>query len=507
MWYNFFSGDNMKLITKEEMKRIDNNTCKKVGSYNLVKIVGTKMANIILKKYNPKKVLLVLGSGGNASDAFVIGNILNENNVLTYAYLNYELKNVDAIKLKEEYKGLYTTNIDNLQEFDLIVDAIYGIGLNRELDSKTIDLINKLNDSNKPIVSLDIPSGIDALSGISYGAFIKADLTITIEYIKTGMYLQDGLDSTNKIKVIKVGMDKTNNLIELVELKDFKDIYPKRNRNSNKGNYHKSSLIAGSIDYLGASLISYNALLSFKMGLGYESLYVPKSCYSIYQLRHPELIVKTINDKEGYIDFDSNTLDTIIKNSNSIAIGMGLGISIEVYKTIEYLLKNFNGKLLIDADGLNTLSKYGIDILKNKKCDVILTPHIKEFEQLTNIKKEEIIKNPIDYALDFAKKYNITLMLKSASTIITNGYDIAINHSGNSSLAKAGSGDALSGITAGLLAYIDKDSYTIAKMSSFILGTSAEYASIKTVEECITIEDIIKYVPKVIKSIKELNKN
>ena len=186
----------------------------------------------------------------------------------------------------------------------------------------TLRGLNKINESNKTIISLDIPSGIDASFGISYNAFIKSDLCISVEYHKTGLFLNDGLDSYKKLELIKVGMDKPKEAIKIIEKNDFINIYFNRLRNSNKGTYNKASLIAGSKKYPGASKISYNALLSFKMGVGFQNLYVPKSLYEIYALTNPEIIVNEIKEIDEHIDFDKEKLDEIIKRSDAIAIGM-----------------------------------------------------------------------------------------------------------------------------------------------------------------------------------------
>ncbi len=490
----------MYALRKEEMKRIDLATQSKIKSYDLMEDAGIKMAKKTLKYYNPKNVLLVLGSGGNAGDALVLGRYFLSLNINVEAYIISEIKNNDALINLDKFMGKIVKEID-FSKYDLIIDGIFGIGLKRSLNNEYIDIINKINNSNKNIVSLDIPSGIDADSGISYGAFIKSNLCITVEYIKTGMLLDDGLDSYKKIEIVKVNMIKPNEYIHIVEKEDFKNIFPIRLRNTNKSSYGKASIIASSNNYPGASKISYLALLSFKMGVGYQNLFVPESVYNLYALTNPELIVNKIPEDNGHIKYDEKILDDIIKRSDSISIGMGMCVSLDLYLSIKYLLNNYTKRLLIDADGINTIAKYGVDILKNKKCEVILTPHLKEFERLINVKVSDIKLNPIDYAIKFAKEYNITLVLKSASTIIVNNNDIAINYIGSTSLAKAGSGDALSGILSGLLAYLKNESvYKISTLASYILEEAA--INLKACCETVTITEIIKNIPKIIKKLK-----
>ena len=491
----------MQAVIKEIMKKIDDETSINIPSIELMEMAGKGMYEIILKEYNPKNVLLVLGTGANAGDALVVGRYLLEKNVNVSAYIIEEIKNQNALENLNRYKGNIVKDING--NYDLIIDGIFGIGLKRDLNDNYIDVINKINSLNIPIVSLDIPSGIDATTGISYKAFVKSDLCISVKYHKTGLFLDDGLDSYKKLDLVDIPIKDTNELINIISLDDFNNIFPERLRNTNKGTYNRASIVASSVNYPGASKISYNALLAFKMGVGFTNLFVPEDVYNLYALANPEIITNKLKSINGHIDYDEKDLDLIIKRSDSISIGMGMTVSEELYKAIKYLLNNFTGRLLIDADGLNTISKYGIDILNNKKCDVILTPHLKEFERLSNISVSDIKKDILNISKEFAKKYNLVLVLKSASTVITDGNNISIQAEGSTALAKAGSGDALSGIICGLLAYLKNESiYKISCLGSFLLGYSAKLLSNDIPEENITISDIINTLPTIYKRIK-----
>jgi NAD(P)H-hydrate epimerase len=253
-------------------------------------------------------------------------------------------------------------------------------------------------------------------------------------------------------------------------------------------------------------MISANSLISFMMGIGYQRLYVVKELYDKYQLINPEIIVNEIDSNNGIIKYNIDDLNEIIKSSDTISIGMGMDISIDLYNSIKYLLNNFKGILILDADALNTISKYGIDILNNKKCDVILTPHLMEFKRLLNEEYDldYIKENMISLAKSFAKKYHINLILKSSSEIITNGDDLYINNSGNTSLAKAGSGDALSGILTGVCSYLKCNIIKKMSYAAFLHGFIATLASKDYEEECLTISKIIEYIPKAIRNIKRM---
>lgn len=487
----------MDALKSAEARRIDNLTCQKVKSYDLMEKAGQMMADIIFSSYKIKNVLIVLGSGGNAGDGLVVGRFLEEKGVGVSIYKISNIKNPDAQINLEKFKGNIVTTIDF--KYDLIIDAILGNNQHDKLKDEYIDIINKINESNIKVVSLDMPTGIESDNGLSLGAFIKSDLTITVEYPKLGLFLNDGLDSYNKLKTIKLGMvsPSINSIYHINSKDDFKNILTKRNRNSNKGSYGRASIIAGSILYSGASMISNNALISFMMGVGYQHLYVPKSLFDVYILRNPEIIVSPLSEENGFIKYNEEELDKIIKSSDSIAIGMGMGVSLDLYKSICYILKHFKGNLIIDADAINTIAKYGVDCLKEKTCKTLLTPHPKEFERISGLSKEYILENQIKSSVDFARKYAVCLILKGASSIITSGMDTKINTFGNTALAKGGSGDALSGILCGLLAEFDMNTLNIS-LASYILGASAEMAIKYESERTLTISKITKYIPNVI---------
>lgn len=482
----------MDAIDAACMTRLDLESQKYIKSIDLMESAGASMADIIMS-LNPKNVLIILGSGGNAGDGLVVGRYLLLNGINTTIYKISEIKNEDSKINLLKYKGKEINDLNNISEYDLIVDAILGNGLNKPLKDNYIDVINIVNRSNAYKVSLDVPSGINSSNGLSMGAFVKANLTITVEYPKLGFFLNDGLEAVSELKIVKCGMNKTDELIHINEIDDFKDIIPLRHRNTNKSSFGRASIVAGSYNYPGASLISYNALLSFMMGVGYSRLYVPKRLYEIYALKYPEIIVDDIQDNDGFIKYSKDDLDKILKSSDSISIGMGMGVSEDLYKSIDYLIKSFDKKIIIDADGINSIAKYGVDILNNHKADIILTPHPKEFSRLTGLGVNEILENPVKYATDFSKKYNVTLILKGASSVITDGVNTAISIFGSTGLAKGGSGDALSGILAGSAAYIKKTAFDVSSFACFMLGYSAQISNIPY--ESVRISDIIKEVP------------
>lgn len=493
----------MKSVTDLEMKRIDKKTQENIPSFVLMESVGKKMANVIIDRYHFKKVLIIAGSGGNGGDSYVIARYLLENNKDVYVYQAKKITNLDTKKNYDLYKGKIVNDLEDLN-YDIIIDGLLGIGFIGELSLDYINIIKKINDSKITVVSLDIPSGLNSLNGKMMPVSIKCELCIAVKYPKVGLFLNDGPDTFSKIEVIDCEIMSSKNTIDIFHKENFYGMFKKRLRNSNKSTYKRASLIAGSYKYPGASMISYNALLSLKMGIGYSYLYVPYELYELYLLKYPEIIVSPLSSKDNHIKFNKEQIDEIIKKSDSISIGMGMDISIDLYETIEYLLKNYDKTLIIDADGLNSISKYGVDILKNKKANVIITPHIKEASRLFNVSIKDILKDPIKYAKDFSNEYNLTVILKNNTTVIAQNNNIGINIYGNTGLAKGGSGDALTGILSGICAYMDGyDNYLKSALSCYILGYASILCNNYLEVETMTITDITKYISDVIKDLKQ----
>ena len=495
------------VLTSEQMQESDAYTIKNfTSSIELMERAGKGCFEALNEKIKKNdKILVVCGGGGNGGDGLVIARYLFENGYDVSTYLiSSHLKNETEINLNR-YKGKIIDNIYSFldsEKITVIIDALLGVGVNSRLKDNYVDLINKLNEVNAYKVSIDINSGIDATSGLILGTAFKSDLTLTIQYLKTGHFLNDGKDVYNGIKTIEIGIKpaKPQYFSKILEKNDFKFIFEKRKENTNKGDYGRVALIGGSKLTPGALYMSDSALASLRCGVGYCTVCIPSSLYDIYALKNPENIYLCFNDKDGEIQFDKEKLDKLLHYS-SLLVGPGIGVSEEVYKIISYLLNNYKGNLVLDADALNSLARYGVEILKNKVCkNVILAPHLKEFSRLINKEISEIKEKYFSFAGFFAKTYGVILNLKSNTSIITDGNEFYLNVNGNAGLAKGGSGDVLSGITLGL---VNKDDEIIKRVacSAYLLGRSAELATQKINEYSLLARDVVEKIPEAINEI------
>ncbi len=258
-------------------------------------------------------------------------------------------------------------------------------------------------------------------------------------------------------------------------------LLPKRKRNTNKGDYGKAAIVAGSEEYTGAAYLAAAACL--RAGAGYTALFVPENIFPYYVLKIPEVLLKKLKNLEDLLLFDS------------IAYGMGMGISRQVADGAAWLIEHFSGKLILDADALNSLAKYCslADVFARKKGDVLLTPHVKEFSRLAKISVEEILSKGLSAAKEFALRHGVTVLLKNAVSVIENGKNACINERGTAGQAKGGTGDVLSGVIAGLCAS-GLSTFDGACAGAYAVGYAAELAGEKISEYSLTATDLISYL-------------
>lgn len=268
-------------------------------------------------------------------------------------------------------------------------------------------------------------------------------------------------------------MKKIDNNTYEIENSDVKDLVKIRNIDSNKGDFGKTGIYGGSIEYSGALKLAYLSLSSLRSGCGISRVLVKKE---VLPLLGPNILEQTLCVLPDYNNNFYDKLKESIKDLDSLAFGMGLGNDEYLVEVLTFLIKNYTGNLIIDADGLNALSKMDLNIIKEKKCNILLTPHLKEFSRLINKPIEEIKKDSLNLVKEFSSTYKISLLLKGHTTIISNGSDTYLVTTGCPGMSTAGSGDVLSGILAGVLAYLPFNLLTISTgvLISGIAGCLAE---------------------------------
>jgi len=464
----------MKLVTSEQMRKIDRITIKEIGIPGLELMekagLGSALAakKILEEKVENKKVIIFCGKGNNGGDGFVVGRYLSSWGTEVEFYLlgkKEEIKGDAKVNLKKVIglglpikEVLKEKELPSALKADLVVDAIFGTGFKGKAAGLEEKVIRLINSSQIKILSIDIPSGLEADTGSVEGVCIKAHSTPTMGLPKFGQVFFPGKSYCGKVEVIDIGVpqkvidgQKLNlNLITEDEVKSF---LPQRPGDAHKGTCGKVLLIAGSTGMTGAASLA--SLSCLKVGAGMAILAVPKTLNEIFEIKLTEVMTKPLPDvgKRGALALRGlGEIMQILKWADCVALGPGLGQHFETIELVRRLVGRIELPMVIAADGLNAIAKDS-SILNQVKAPLGLTPHIGELSRLINVPIDEIAKDRIKYTRESAKKLNCVLVFKGAPTIISEpGGQVYVNPTGNAGMATAGSGDVLTGIIVGLLA-------------------------------------------------------
>ena len=290
--------------------------------------------------------------------------------------------------------------------------------------------------------------------------------------------------------------------MKVLEKEDIKCLFSRRDENSHKGNFGYVGIMGGCIEYSGAVKLANLSSSSLVSGAGVVRLIIPKE---IEVSVMPYLLEQTlflVESQDGHMLFDKNIIDKSLEKLKALAIGMGWGETTDNEKILKYILKTKDIPIVIDADGLNTLAKMDKSVLNKTKCKVILTPHLKEFSRISGYSLDEIENNKEKLSADFAKKYNVILLLKGHETIITNGKETYLVNRGCPGMATAGSGDVLSGILVGILGYNDANVLSVA-CGAYLAGLAGELAQNNLNDISMKASDTIAKIPEAINEIRK----
>jgi hydroxyethylthiazole kinase-like uncharacterized protein yjeF len=445
----------------------------KIPSLVLMENAGLNSAEFIsglISKERFDRILILAGKGNNAGDGFVIARHLAVKNTEVNVFLLYpesELKG-DALlnfKIIKNTKGLIKIDSgENLAGFVeinskaklLIIDSVFGIGFKGELDKRLKSIFRKLNSvKNKTVIAIDTVSGLKNHFGKN--GYLSADYTLSMGIKKFNSVFDTGREASGKNVIMNIGIsgkefDRYNERkIYEIEKQDIKGIIPKRGINSNKYSNGKLFALCGSVGFTGAAYLS--SLSALKIGCGAVILGIPKSLNRIMESKTTEVITLPLPET-GEKTFSRHSYKKIsekIKWCDALLLGPGVGRNKETLALVRKIVSETEKPVVLDADGIFAF-KDNLEIFKKKKCELIITPHYGEFSNLTGIKPEEIKNNIYEVSVEFAKKYNLTLVLKNSPTIVTDGNMFYINSTGRENLATVGSGDVLSGVIAGITA-------------------------------------------------------
>ena len=492
----------IKLITALTASSIDEDAIKAgVPSEELMGRVALGiLENAPLKEGN---TLIVCGKGGNGGDGYALYLLMKEKGYPVTVVDFGESKHTGSVHYREKCINDITRYHKDL-DFSLynnIIDCIFGVGLSRRIAGDYAECIRKINASGAFIVSADVPSGICSDSGRELGIAVRADVTISVQNMKVGHFLSDGLDDCGDVGSLDIGLNGEVYDVLMVEREDVIPLFPLLKRNVHKGDLGRLSIIAGSESYSGASVIAELGASAFALGDGLVRLCVPDTILYPVMSKITECTLLSMPSVSGGLKFDESYLAKAILGANVVLFGNGVDVSEDTFRILRYLLENVTVPLVLDADGLNLLAK-STELLRERKHPTILTPHPKEFSRLLGIPTEEILSDPVSYAKEFASRYGVIVVLKGASTLITDGMDVYLSASGCSGMAKGGSGDLLAGAIAALIAGGRPPLFS-AYGGCYVLGLAGEAASSEKGDYSMLPSDTAHKIALVVRSLSQ----
>lgn len=495
-------------VNAAQMKAADQYTIQKLGvpSLELMEHAAQACVQVLEdEKVDLSHVCVVCGSGNNGGDGFAIARILQNNrySVETFCVGNpehYTEETQEQMHRLQECGGKITYGMPQEDSYSVVIDAVFGVGLSRKVEGRYRQVIEQMNRMRGTKFAVDIPSGLSATTGCILGCAFKADYTVTFQLKKIGLELSQGRAMAGRVIVPDIGIS-TDSICEDQEIVRTagKDIYrkmlPDRPEDSNKGTYGRLLVIAGSKGMAGAAYL--NAHAAYMTGAGLVRIYTSSDNREILQTLLPEAIITT------YEEYNKEELLSLLTWADGVCIGSGLGMSRLSEKILKTVIEYVKVPCLIDADGLNLLAENNNYLNQMAERRFVITPHMKEMSRLTGTPVEELKADRIQILKDFLSRYRITCVLKDSRTLIASEEKgIRMNLTGNSAMAKAGSGDVLAGVISGWMVQ-GKEAEDAAELGTYIHGLSGDLAKFEKGVYSVMARDLIEYISKALMKLEE----
>lgn len=502
------------LVTQAQMKQYDKNTIEylKIPSAVLMERAALVTVEELLKEKGnaPQKALIVAGCGNNGGDGLAIGRLLMRRGFpVDVVLLGSPAKCSGETRLQTEILARYGVRLyDTIpeREYDIVIDAIFGIGLTREIEGIYKDAIEAINGMKAYVCSVDIPSGIHADSGKILGCAVKADMTVTYGFYKLGEFLYPGTEYCGKIICRQMGIDEYSFLGKKPVWYTYTGkndvILPKRKANGNKGTFGKTLIIAGSDNICGAALMAGKSV--FRMGAGMVRIVTSCQNREVIQQALPEAMVTVYDTTLWQADTpDAAFISAFLEAhewADCILIGPGIGTGQEAQWMLRYCLNESTLPMVVDADGLNLIAAGRVDMAAHKE-NVILTPHLLEFARLAGCSVKEVSENITVYPKKLSEKMHCIVVCKDARTVVAAPENemLYLNTSGNAGMATAGAGDVLAGMIAGLLSQ-GMDAEKAAVTGVYLHGLAGDMAADAHGEYSMMATDIIEELEELLKT-------
>ena len=495
-------------VNAAQMKAADQYTIQKLGvpSLELMEHAAQACVQVLEdEKVDLSHVCVVCGSGNNGGDGFAIARILQNNrySVETFCVGNpehYTEETQEQMHRLQECGGKITYGMPQEDSYSVIIDAVFGVGLSRKVEGRYRQVLEQMNRMRGTKFAVDIPSGLSATTGCILGCAFKADYTVTFQLKKIGLELSQGRTMAGRVIVPDIGIS-TDSICEDQEIvrtagkNIYRKMLPDRPEDSNKGTYGRLLVIAGSKGMAGAAYL--NAHAAYMTGAGLVRVYTSSDNREILQTLLPEAIITT------YEEYNKEELLSLLTWADSVCIGSGLGMSRLSEKILKTVIEYVKVPCLIDADGLNLLAENKNYLNQMAERRFVITPHMKEMSRLTGTPVEELKADRIQILKDFISRYRITCVLKDSRTLIASEEKgIRMNLTGNSAMAKAGSGDVLAGVISGWMVQ-GKEAEDAAELGTYIHGLSGDLAKFEKGVYSVMARDLIEYISKALMKLEE----
>ncbi len=463
-----------------------------MSQMKMIRTAGKVAADYIRAHYAHCRVLVLCGTGNNSADGMIVASLLSGDYTVSVYQPTLARPDSYAARARKEAveKGCTFPILLEFEKYDLIIDAFFGIGFHLPLEESIAKIFRFANDSALPIISLDIPSGVEADTGKAAKDAIRAECTLTFTKKKIGLVVYPGAEYTADVVLLDAGIPVPDGMQSSYSSLTDLSLYPARKRNSHKGTFGTLAVFAGSVGMAGAAYLS--ALAAYRTGVGMVKIITPEENRIILQTMLPEAVLVCYDSTSP----DFRAIEKAVSGCSALVAGPGIGQGEGACKILSLLLSMFEGKkIILDADALNLISKYQMTLPEG--C--VITPHPKEFSRLSGLVMEEILSSPLHNAIRFAGDNSMVTLLKGARTVIADpSVKVRINLTGNDGMATAGSGDVLSGIVGALLC-LGLSPFDAASLGAYIHGKAGDTAAEKLGRPSLMASDIANGIAEVLR--------
>jgi NAD(P)H-hydrate epimerase len=499
----------MKILAAAETREADAYTIKNepIASIDLMERASQAFVNFFIEHFHSKRTIHIFcGTGNNGGDGLAVARILLHKKYNIQVYLvNFKDKGspdfmTNLERLKKIHEPELITDKGKFPAFtedDVVIDAIFGSGLTRPVEGIFAQIISEINEKAKHIVSIDIASGLFADTPSQKGAIVTPSLTITFQTPKLAFLIPENEKYVGVWVAVNIGLNRefienTPSSNYMLTSRMVKKMIRERRKFSHKGDFGKAIILSGSMGKMGAAVLAARACM--RTGAGLLTMQIPQCGYNIIQTAVPEAMVTVDSQKDYLTQFPDLTPYSVV------GMGPGIGTHPETTRMLYKLLENHTNPMAIDADAINIIGKNRF-LLEKLPVGSILTPHLKEFERITEPCNNHFDR--LEMQRDFSKKYKVVVILKGAnSSISLPDGRILFNTTGNPGMATGGSGDVLTGMITGLLAQNYRPSEA-AILGTYLHGLAGDLAEEKLGREGMIASDILEEIPQAFLHVKK----